>query len=370
MAEEKSDFGAWGRVPTWDGSPLTCRTFRREMSWWLSSLDATATTRYNLAARWLLRQSGVVRQRGEEFSPDDLAHGAAEYGTDPDTGESIEIVPADPFRGINLLLAALETMNGQSTLDKRGELRTQFYIHMARRPGERMSDYSSRFRTAVSDLKAEGVTLPDTEVGWFFKEKLDLDGLRKQLLETALAGSEAYSQIEAECLRLFRDLHTQDPVYRRAERAGGKLTVRRLFGGPPLSSAPSSTAASSSSFGGSAASRRSSTSSSVPSSAGRFASGRFAPRQVHAAEAAVEDGDGFDEEVEAEALAVAEEPAANPDDRSLEEVLQTEVENLADEIAQAEEEGVDPMHLESLESGIEASAEALVSMREARSLQS
>ena len=55
-----------------------------------------------------------------------------------------------------------------------------------------------------------------------------------------------------------------------------------------------------------------------------------------------------------------------PEEDSQEEVLQTEVENLADEIAQAEEEGVDPVHLEALESGIEASAEALVSMREAR----
>ena len=55
-----------------------------------------------------------------------------------------------------------------------------------------------------------------------------------------------------------------------------------------------------------------------------------------------------------------------PDDRTVEEVVQTEVENLADEIAQAEEEGIDPLHLESLESGIEASAEALVSMGEAR----
>ena len=173
MADEKNgDYGAWSRVPTWDGSPLTWRTFRREMSWWLSSLDATATMRYNLAARWLLRQSGVERQRGEEFSPEDLTCGAAEFGTDPNTGESVEIVLADPFKGINLLLAALETMNGQSTLDKRGELRTQFYINMARRPGERVSDCSSRFRTAVSDLKAEGVTLPDTEVGCFSRRSL------------------------------------------------------------------------------------------------------------------------------------------------------------------------------------------------------
>ena len=54
------------------------------------------------------------------------------------------------------------------------------------------------------------------------------------------------------------------------------------------------------------------------------------------------------------------------EERGLEEVLQAEVEVLAEEIAAAEEEGVDPSHLEALEQGIEASAEALVSMREAR----
>ena len=42
------------------------------------------------------------------------------------------------------------------------------------------------------------------------------------------------------------------------------------------------------------------------------------------------------------------------------------MQNLAEEIAQAEEEGVDPAFCEALETEIEASAEALVSMREAR----
>ena len=100
---------------------------------------------------------------------------------------------------------------------------------MMRKAHERISDYSSRFRTAVADLKAEGVVLPDPEVGWFYKEKLGLDGLRKQLLETALAGAEDYHQIEAECLRLFRGLHTQDPLFRRADRASGRLTIRRIL---------------------------------------------------------------------------------------------------------------------------------------------
>ena len=74
-----------------------------------------------------------------------------------------------------------------------------------------MADYASRFRTAVSDLQAGGVKIPDSEVGWFFKEKLGLDALRRQLLEAALQGSEDYNVIEAECLRPFRDLHSQDP---------------------------------------------------------------------------------------------------------------------------------------------------------------
>ena len=218
MAEKDYEgSGAWSRVPTWDGSPLTWRTFKREMAWWTSSLDLENTKRYNLAARWLLRQSGTVRQRGEEFSPDELQYQKEETLTDPETGEVLVHQDDDPLAGLNKLMQALETMNGQSTLDKRGELRTQFYLHLSRRAGERVADYGSRLRTAVSDLKAEGVVIPDGELGWFFKEKLGLDALRKQLLETALQGAEGYSTIEGECLRLFRDLHTQDPLYRKLD---------------------------------------------------------------------------------------------------------------------------------------------------------
>ena len=72
--------GSWYQVPTWDGSPLTWRAFRREMRWWVSSLDLASTAKYNLAARWLLRQTGIVRQRGEEFNPEDLAYKPAEMG--------------------------------------------------------------------------------------------------------------------------------------------------------------------------------------------------------------------------------------------------------------------------------------------------
>ena len=45
MAEDDKGYGPWSRVPVWDGS-------------------------FNLAARFLLRQPGVARQRGEEITPD------------------------------------------------------------------------------------------------------------------------------------------------------------------------------------------------------------------------------------------------------------------------------------------------------------
>ena len=354
MADASGDYGGvWSKCPTWDGSPLSWRAFNREMAWWVSSLDLESTRKFNLAARFLMRQSGTVRQRGEEFSPEELAFQPAVTAPDPQTGEQITIVEEDLLAGLNKLLAALENLNGQSVLDRRGELRTQSYLHLARRPGERVADYATRFRTAISDMKTEGVKLPDPEVGWFFKEKLGLDALRRQLLDTALQGAEAYGTIEGECLRLFRDLHLQDPLYRRLDKGSGRMTIKRIFGGGPpsgASSAPSSLP-----------SRRPST---LTTSSSTASSRKFVPRQVQAAEAeeqeameaALVDGDEAEQEPE-------ETVGDNP---SLEEVLQTEVQCLAEEIAQAEEEGIDPAFCEALETEIEASAEALVSMREAR----
>jgi hypothetical protein len=65
-------------------------------------------------------------------------------------------------------------------------------------------------------MRREGIDLPKEELGWFLRERLGLDPLRKQLLETALAGRESYEEVENECLRLFRDLHTADPLHRKS----------------------------------------------------------------------------------------------------------------------------------------------------------
>ena len=159
MTDEDKTSSAWFKVPTWDGSPETWRSFDREMQWWISSLDNEATKKYNLAARWLLRQTGVARQSGEEFSPKDLEYPTEIMTKDPD-GVKIIVVPEDPLSGLTKLLKALEGINGRTASERKGELRNLFYLALQRRPGEPPADFMSRFRSVMAELKQESIELP------------------------------------------------------------------------------------------------------------------------------------------------------------------------------------------------------------------
>ena len=87
MAEDEKGTSSWYKVSTWNGNPQEQWGFKREMGWWIASLDPEACRKFNVAARWTLRQVGVVRARCEEFDPDDLAGAAEVVSTDPQTGE-------------------------------------------------------------------------------------------------------------------------------------------------------------------------------------------------------------------------------------------------------------------------------------------
>ncbi|CAL1132431.1 unnamed protein product, partial [Cladocopium goreaui] len=289
-AERDQSGGAWSRVPVWDGSPQTWRAFQREMKWWTSSLDLEGTKKYNLAARWLLRQSGVVRQRGEEFNPDELEYQKEVKGQDPQTGDEVVITPEDPLSGLTKLLKALEGINGKTTLDKRGELRNLFYLELKRKPGERIAEFCSRFRVSLADLRTEGVTLPSGEVGWFFKTKLGLDPLRVQLLETALQGS-----VGAQ-------------VFWRQQQQGW-----------------------------------------------------FLDAEVFDFTAMVSEAEDPEPDDEAELL--EDENEAEP---NLEDMLKSEAEALAAELDDAADNGVDASTLQEIEESVETAAEALLTMKEAR----
>ena len=356
MAEngDEKGIGAWAKVPVWDGAPTTWRSFKREMPWWVSSLDLESTKRYNLAARWLLRQSGIVRQRGEEFAPSELAYKPATKGVDRQTGDEIVLEPEDCLYGLNKLLASLEEINGMTALDKKGELRSQFYLGTQRKAGERVSEFCTRFRTVVADLKSEGVNLP-SELGWFLKDKMGLDPLRKQLLDTALQGAEDYNIIESEILRLFKELHISDPLYRKMDRP--KLTVRRMFqhAQHPASSSSSSTASTLSRSPSMFSAKSFGRNSSVSSGSTRKVMLTEVPEEGHDDEPElVPDDENHGHEAD-----VTETPG-------LEELLQSEAECFAAELQEAEEMGVGTDTLEGLEQNFESAAEALVTMKEAR----
>ena len=353
--EEKGS-SAWYKVPVWDGNPAGFRSFKREMEWWQASMDASSCSKFNVAARWTLRQTGVVRARCEEFSPSELEGTPEVVAKDPVSGEDIVVEPADPWRGIRILMTALEESMGRTTLDRKGELRKQFYVDLRRNAGERISAYCSRFRTLVSEMRREGITLHSDELGWFLRSRMGLDAIRSQLLDTALRGKESYEEVEAESLRLFRDLHSEDPLQKRGMMEKAPLLSRFLnqsqSGSSYRTSLPSSAG---SSFGGK----------SLKSSFSGGSQRSFRPMPKPSPpprSALVAEGPADGEEDEEELVPVEEE-----NEMSLEQVLQCEAEVLAAEIEELEQEGLAPDLIEGLETGVEQAAESLVTMREARS---
>ena len=80
-----------------------------------------------------------MRVRCEEFGPEELEGIKEEKSTDPESGKVITLVEADPFSGIRKLMKALEESIGKTQLDRKGELRAQFYQDLRRNAGERIS---------------------------------------------------------------------------------------------------------------------------------------------------------------------------------------------------------------------------------------
>ena len=358
MAEEDKGTSSWYKVPTWSGDPSEWRSFKREMEWWLASLDPESCKKYNVAARWALRQSGVVRARCEEFDPADLKGTTEVRRADPDTGAEVVAEEADPFSGIRKLLSALEASMGRTEMDRKAELRKQFYQTIRRSAGERISTFCTRYRTLIGEMRREGITLPAGELGWFLKDRLGLDALRIQLLDTALQGKEDYEEVEREVLRLFRDLHVSDPLY-KSKPVGGNdnksYPLQRFLQSSNQhglrSGAPSSAGSSVKSFKTSSSYRF-----------GRPSSSASSGRQAYVVEDATEVEPEGDEEL------IPDDGDGNANGPNLEEVLQCEAEVLAAEIQELEESGeFDTAVLEELEAGVEQAAESLVTMREARS---
>lgn len=125
--DKKDDRGSY--IPVWDGRADALREFKRSVTWWLSSIDLTKTTKFNLAARFAMRQKGSAKLRALEFEPKDLEYIPAVMDTDLDENE-YEVTPAVYDAGIQKILAAWEDMVGRTATDRKGELRERFYLNL------------------------------------------------------------------------------------------------------------------------------------------------------------------------------------------------------------------------------------------------
>ena len=209
-------------------------------------------------------------------------------------------------------------------------------------------------------MKREGMALHSDELGWFLRNRMGLDAIRIQLLDTALRGREAYEEVEQEALRLFRDLHSEDPLHKKTALDRSPLLGRFLSQSSQSGASTHRTSLPSqagSTFGGNKSYRSS-------FSSGSQRSFKPAPK-VPQRSALVAEGPNEDEEAEDDEEELV--PDQDEPGKSLEEVLQSEAEVLAAELEELEQEGVSPDVIEGLESGVQQAAESLVTMREARS---
>ena len=354
-----SESGFDASIPVWDGRPDSLREFRRTVTWWLSSIDLTKTKFFNLAARFAMKQRGSARLRALEFTPEDLAYLPEESVDDPDKeGEKIIIQAADYTVGVWKLIDAWEQMVGKTVSDKKGELRERFYMTLRRSPTEAVMTFSLRYRTLVAEMRAEGITLDDAESAWFYKQKLVLNEVQKQLLETTLSSTdETYADCEREAVRLFKRIHMTGG-HAQPSNPGSIASLRKAPFRPPGSgkggwrrpmSSSSTTVSASSSF-----SRGSSS---------RMGLGASAVNVTEAQDPDYEDQDGEFEAMEA--MGEEDMQAEMPEADAL-QGLQDEVEVLASELEAAPKEGCDSQELDALEEQLEGAVEALVTLREAR----
>eukprot|EP00434_Breviolum_minutum_P017446 symbB.v1.2.015397.t1/scaffold1144.1/size135540/5 len=194
-----SESGFDSSIPVWDGRADSLREFKKTVTWWLCSINLEKTKEFNLAARFAMKQKGSAKLRALEFEPSELEYTPAEEAEDPDSHEMIVITPAVYDTGIKKILAAWDDMVGRTVTDRKGELRERFYLSMKRNGGESVVAFALRYRTLVAEMKSEGITIDDSEVAWFYKQKLVLTEMQRQMLETSLgANTESYVECEKE----------------------------------------------------------------------------------------------------------------------------------------------------------------------------
>ena len=125
---KSDDYGFNASILVWDGSSGV----QEDGQIVLHSVNLEKTTGYTLAARFAMKQTGSAKMRAPELTPDELAYKPAEEYTDPDTNETIVVIPADSAAGVSKILDSWDEMVGRTINDRKGELRERFYLSTRR----------------------------------------------------------------------------------------------------------------------------------------------------------------------------------------------------------------------------------------------
>ena len=88
LTRASRDRDAWSKIPSWGGDPRAFKRLEVDVKRWLAGEDWWHVS-YNVAARFVARQTGAARARAELFEPEEL------YGDDP-VAEDGEVITDDP----------------------------------------------------------------------------------------------------------------------------------------------------------------------------------------------------------------------------------------------------------------------------------
>ena len=117
LTRASRDRDAWGRIPSWGGGPRAFKRFEVDVSWWLAGEDWRRVS-YNVAARFVVRQTGAARARAELFEPEELG------GDGPVAEDGEAITPDDPAAGAKRATTAFRGLLGRTAVRPRRSIST------------------------------------------------------------------------------------------------------------------------------------------------------------------------------------------------------------------------------------------------------
>ena len=193
-------------LPQWDGYPSGWRNYQEVR---LYKTGENLEVSWSVAARLVGGLKGAARRVGLAMTDQELLPTARNI---PDDGER----KADRNRrGVEALMARLETELGKQPPQKKGESLEMFFAtnKLQVKLGERVTDYITRFEEAIKTLRDNEIDLLtiDGAPGWMVMRKASLTQERRERLIAALLDEHfGINAAKHGLVRLFPELHVNE----------------------------------------------------------------------------------------------------------------------------------------------------------------